>query len=74
MYDTYMPSVDTLAILHSVHRSRDRWYFVSTAFRAAVLLYYWSCPYSPIAEYVSSTYIPHFVRANYRITIVADPP
>ena len=69
-----MPSVAIHVISHSAHRSYDRWYVVSREFRDAVLLYNWSCPYSPIAEYVSSTYIPHFVRANYRITIVADPP
>ena len=68
-----MPSVAIHVISHSVHRSHDRWYFVSRGVRDAVLLYYWSCPYSPIAEYVSTSYIPHFVRANYKITIVDDP-
>ena len=68
-----MPSVAIHVISHSVHRSHDRWYFVSRGFRDAVLLYYWSCPYNPIAEYVSP-YISHFVRANYETTFVADPP
>ena len=69
-----MPSVAIHVISHSVHRSHDRWYFVSRGFRDDVLLYYCSCPYSPIAEYVSTSYIPHFVRANHKITTVADPP
>ena len=66
-----MPSVAIHVIYHSVHRSHKRWYFVSRGFRDAVLLYYyWSCPYSPIiiAEYVSTSYILHFVRANYSAT------
>ena len=69
-----MPSVAIHVISHSVHRSHDRWYFVSRGFRDAVLLYYGPCQYSPTAEYVSASYIPHVVRANYKITIVADPP
>ena len=68
-----MPSVATHVMSHSVHRFHDRCCFVSRGFRDAVLLYYWSCPYSSIAEYVLTSYIPHLVRANYRITIVADP-
>ena len=40
-----MPSVAIPVISHSVHRSHDRWYFVSMGFRDAVL-HYWSCPYS----------------------------
>ena len=69
-----MPSVAIHDLSHSVHRSHDGWYFVSRGFRDAVLLYYWSCPYVPIAEYVSASYIPHFVRSNNKITILADPP
>ena len=69
-----MPSVAIHVLWYSVHRSHDRWYFVSRGFRVAVLLYYWSCPYSLIAEHVSTSYIPHFVRAIYKITNVADPP
>ena len=69
-----MPSVAMHVISHSVQRSHDRWHFVPRGFRDAVLLYYWSCPYSPIAEYVLTSYIPHFVRANYKITIMTDPP
>ena len=70
-----MPSVAIHVISHSVRRSHDRWYFVSRGFRDAVLLYYWSCPYSRIAEYVQTSYIPQFVRANYKIkiTVLADP-
>ena len=48
----HIPSVGIYVITHSVHRSHDRRYFVSRGVRDAVLLYYWSCPYSPIAEYV----------------------
>ena len=69
-----MPSVAVHVLPHSVHRSYDRWYFVLRGFRHAVPMYYWSCPYSPIAKYVLTSYIPHFVRSNYKITIGADPP
>ena len=69
----HIPSVDIHHVmLYSVHRSHDRCYFVLRGFRDAVMMYYWSFPYSPIAEYVSTSYIPHFVRANYKITIAAD--
>ena len=68
-----MPSEVIHVISHSVHRYHDMRWFVSRGFGAAVLLYCWSCPYSPIAEYVSTSHFPHFVRANYKITIVADP-
>ena len=69
-----MPSAAIDVISHSMSMSHDSWYFVSRMFRAAVLLYYWPLSYCPIAEYVSTSYIPHFVRTNNKITTVADPP
>ena len=51
----HMPSVVIHVTSHSVHRSHDRWYSVSTEFCAAVLLYYWSWSYSPMP----SMFQPH---------------